>query len=139
DGSRVADQNFDGQALRLRPDLRTQNLDGVPANSLAAPITNDEKLPNVNLLGLLAKECIGHSFTPLLANDRAIFACQPASHPLLQFRHRHWIPMPLILNQFMIQLRQERAIIECCETKFHRSGFCCRTMKYEAPSSATEE
>jgi pimeloyl-ACP methyl ester carboxylesterase len=54
--------------------LRPKNVDSPPANPLAPTVTNDEKLPEVNLLRLLSKQRVSHDLAAILVNYGPIAA-----------------------------------------------------------------
>jgi hypothetical protein len=65
-------------------------------------MSNDEKLPQINLLRLLSIKTISHDFSGILKNHRSIFARKPATHPLLKLWLGHLIPVSLVSNQPVI-------------------------------------
>jgi len=80
---------------------------------------SNEKLAQVNLVGLLSKECVGHDLATVLVNHRAVLAGEPVSHAVLKLRHGHSVAVPLVLNQLVVQLSEERAVIRSCGSKYH--------------------
>lgn len=88
--------------------------------TLAATIAPDKKLPQINLIRLFSVKSISDNVTSLLKNHATILARKETSHPFLKLRQCHKaVPMPLILNQLMIHLRQQPAIIQGGSSVFH--------------------
>src|SRR5437867_3802928 len=105
DCSLVCNENLHRQPLGLGPNLSAEQLNSRSANPLTAAITDHKKLPQVNFLRLLSKQSVSDNLTIILEQNRAILTRQPASHALLELRHRHAIPVSFIANQLMVHRR----------------------------------
>ena len=69
-------------------------------------MTDDEELPEINLLLLLAKKGVCHHLAPVFVNNCAILSRQPGSHSKLKLWNGHRIAMPLVANQLVIEFRE---------------------------------
>src|SRR6266516_3379281 len=126
DCGRVADQDIHRQPLAPGPDIRAQQLYSAAAKPLSAAVTDDEELPQINLLRLLSKKPIAHDLAALLVNHRGVLTRKPASHPMLKLRHSHPVAVPFVLNQLVVQLREQRAIIQSGTSECHGGGVCLK-------------
>ena len=87
--------------------LSSRRLSDAYQENCGATVTNDKKLPKVNLLWPLSKKSVSDNLPALLVNHRLILARKPAAHPLLKLCNCHTVAMPLVTNQLVIQLRQQ--------------------------------
>ena len=65
-------------------------------------MTNDKKLPQINLVGSLTEQRISNDASTVFKNNPFVFARQPAAHSLLQFGDGHAIAMSLVPNQLVV-------------------------------------
>ncbi len=119
DAALVGKQNFHRQSPAFWPYLGAKNPHRSPANPPTPAISNNEKVPQVNLLRPLPVKSIGDNRSAVLKNHRLILGGEPASQPLLKLRRRHRVPMSLVLNQLVIQFGKHRAIIQRCGSECH--------------------
>ena len=110
-GRCIGDEDFDGETLRLRPDFGADEVHGLFAQALPAPVTDDEELAEINLLGLLPIEDVGDDLPALLEQNRRVLAGQLVPHPLLQLGNGHPIAVSLVTNQLVVEFRERRAVI----------------------------
>jgi hypothetical protein len=99
--------------------LGAEKLEGAAADPLAATVTSDEELAKVNQFGLFPEERVGDDGTVLLVDHRAILAGEPAAHPPFEFRHAHPIAVSLVLDELMVQLGEERAVVQSGRPEIH--------------------
>src|SRR5206468_3079689 len=115
----VTDQDIHRQPLAPGPDIRAQQLDSAAAKPLSAAVTDDEELTQINLLRLLSKKPVAHDLAALLVNHGAVLTRKPASHPMFKLRHSHPVAVPFILNQLVVEVREQPAIIQSCTSERH--------------------
>jgi hypothetical protein len=99
--------------------LGAEKLEGAAADPLAATVTSDEELAKVNQFGLFAEERVGDDCTVLLVDHGAILACEPATHPPFEFRHAHPIAVSFVQEELMVQLGEERAVVQSGRPEIH--------------------
>jgi len=119
DGAEVVDQNAYGEPFVLRPHLGAQQFDDRATNAATTVFSNDKKLPQIDLLLVLAKEGISDDGIWFLHEHSAIFAGEPCVHALLQLWHGHAVSMPLIANQLMVQFREQVRVVQGGKAKVH--------------------
>ncbi len=120
----ILHQNIHRQSLVGRPDFCAENFHGLAANAISPPVSRDEKLPQINFLRLLAIQGIRDNCPVVFKNHRGVFGRQPAAHPLFQFGNGHIpIPMTFVVEQLMIQFREQGGIIDYGAAEVHLHSF----------------
>src|SRR5215510_3486571 len=106
-------QHRDGAAFGTWPDVRQQSLHGTAPNALPAPGAHHEELPQINFVGIFAIERIRHRCVFLGKNDRTILSgTQPTIHAVLKLVDVHGVPVAFVMDELMVQLRQESDVCE---------------------------
>ncbi len=112
----VVNEHVDRQALRLGPDLGSQHLDRLPADSLTPAVANDEELAEMDLVRLLAVQGVGDDRPLFFQQDRRVVTGKPSRHPLDELGQAHRIAMTFVSNQLVIEAAEKLKVVTCGAT-----------------------
>src|SRR5688572_22046017 len=121
----VRHQYFHGEPFFFQPNIVLQYLYCPSAKPSSPLVSADKQLSQINLILLLAKECIAYNAPVLLEHHSTVISFEPLPHPVPQLFRIHLVSMAFIPDQLVVQLTQQGAIIAVRESAGHH-GFLSR-------------
>ena len=107
----VVDEHLEREGLAGRDDPLPEKLDRALTQPLSSMSPVDEELAQVRTLIGGSQERVGYWRGRVLEDDGAVVALQPLAHPVRELDDGHRVGSPLILDELMVQLSEERNVL----------------------------